>query len=121
VFPVVLAQFEDWLRKHSLFGASNWAFITDGPWDIRDFVRSQCELSRIQRPEYFNKWVNLREAFLQFYPTQRKLHLSTMLGMLGMTFEGREHSGICDSRNIARIATRMMQDGFVMRCNGRLH
>jgi len=42
-------------------------------------VKSQCELSRIQRPAYFNRWINLRETFHQCHPTQRKLHLSTML------------------------------------------
>ena len=119
-FPSVLAQFERWLEKHSLLGKTNWAFVTDGPWDIRDFVRKQCDLSKITRPKYFNRWVNLRQMFHDFYKTSKRLGLAGMLGELGMTFEGREHSGICDSRNIARIFVRMVQDGCLMKTNSKL-
>ena len=43
-----------------------------------------------------------------------------MLNSLGMTFEGREHSGIDDARNIARIVLRMMKDGMVVKENVEL-
>ena len=44
-----------------------------------------------------------------------------MLEALGMTFEGNEHSGIDDSRNIARILVRMLQDGAKMKVNEKIH
>lgn len=34
-----------------------------------------------------------------------------MLQILGMQFEGRPHSGIDDTRNIARIAIQLLKDG----------
>jgi 3'-5' exoribonuclease 1 len=34
-----------------------------------------------------------------------------MLGHFGMQFEGREHSGIDDTRNITRIVLKMMEEG----------
>ena len=34
-----------------------------------------------------------------------------MLGVLGMDFVGRPHSGIDDARNIARIAIQLLNDG----------
>lgn len=57
--------------------------------------------------------------FLQVPRTQTKL--STMLEKLGLTYEGRPHSGLDDSRNIARIAVRMLQDGCQLRVNERMH
>ena len=43
-----------------------------------------------------------------------------MLESLGTTFEGQLHSGIDDSRNIARIAIQLIVDGCDLRCNERL-
>lgn len=51
--------------------------------------------------------------------TQTKL--STMLEKLGLTYSGRPHCGLDDSRNIARIAVRMLQDGCQLRVNERMH
>lgn len=51
--------------------------------------------------------------------TQTKL--STMLEKLGLKYEGRPHSGLDDSRNIARIAIRMLQDGCQLCVNERMH
>lgn len=56
---------------------------------------------------------------LQVPRTQTKL--STMLENLGLKYEGRPHSGLDDSRNIARIALRMLQDGCQLRVNERMH
>lgn len=40
-----------------------------------------------------------------------------MLSELGMTFEGREHCGLDDSKNIARIVIRMLEDRSELRVN----
>ena len=39
--------------------------------------------------------------------------MAGMLRKLGMTLEGRHHSGIDDCRNISRVALKMMADGCV--------
>ena len=43
-----------------------------------------------------------------------------MLERQGMRFVGRPHSGIDDSRNIARIAIRMASDGATLYINEAL-
>ena len=43
-----------------------------------------------------------------------------MLAQLGLAFEGREHSGLDDARNIARVAVRMLRDGCTLRVNERM-
>jgi len=69
-FPVVLERFEAWMAEHGLWPESptskSVAFITDGPWDFRDFVHKQCGISDIKRPAYFNKWINLRHVRPRF-------------------------------------------------------
>lgn len=47
--------------------------------------------------------------------------LSLMLEKLGLEYEGRPHCGLDDSRNIARIALRMLKDGCQLRVNERIH
>ena len=116
-FPEVLTLFETWLDKHSLFKDKRTAFITDGPWDIRDFIRKQLAHSKLPRPKYFEKWINLRRLFQDYYHLKERFNLGMMLEFLGMTFEGREHSGISDARNITRIAKRMAQDGCHLKPN----
>nr|CAD7256152.1 unnamed protein product [Timema shepardi] len=37
------------------------------------------------------------------------------LSELGINFEGREHSGLCDARNTAHLAWRIVQDGGVLK------
>lgn len=43
-----------------------------------------------------------------------------MLTDLGLEFSGRQHSGLDDSRNIARIAAHLLESGDQMRVNERL-
>ncbi|KAI9329070.1 ribonuclease H-like domain-containing protein [Obelidium mucronatum] len=114
-FPKVLKNFEAFLStlqvKHS-----KMAFVTDGPWDIRDFVRNQCVYTGMRCPQYFDRgWIDLRRVFTKFYGRKdgKRANLAGMLSLLGMEFEGREHSGIDDTRNIARIVLRLMDEGVV--------
>ncbi|KAJ3122890.1 3'-5' exoribonuclease 1 [Physocladia obscura] len=113
-FPAVLKSFEAFLSRNDIRPA-RMAFCTDGPWDIRDFVRTQCEVSGLRRPSYLVDYIDVRRMFARFYLGKRgkRQNLAGMLTTLGMTFEGREHSGIDDARNIARIVLRMMADGCV--------
>ena len=43
----------------------------------------------------------------------QSLHACDRVCSLGLALEGRHHSGIDDSRNIARILQRMIADGYV--------
>ena len=40
-----------------------------------------------------------------------------MLKTLGLRFEGRQHCGLDDTRNIVRVATQMIKDGCVLKYN----
>lgn len=75
----------------------------------------QCKRSGIAFPRQFKRSCNLRTSFSKFYG--KKFNLGGMLEYFGMRFEGREHSGIDDSRNIARIVLRVLEDGNELRVN----
>ncbi|ORY41538.1 hypothetical protein BCR33DRAFT_718706 [Rhizoclosmatium globosum] len=114
-FKEVLQQFGTFLNTHSL-SPQNMRFVTDGPWDIRNFVRNQCKLCKIPVPDYFKDYVDLRELYRCIF--KKKANLQQMLSSLGMRFEGREHSGIADSRNIARIVKALIKEGWLIENSG---
>ncbi|KAI8607494.1 ribonuclease H-like domain-containing protein, partial [Chytriomyces sp. MP71] len=114
LFPEVLKLFDAFLSRHQVKHA-RMRFITDGPWDIRDFVTKQCNLCNIRKPAYLNAYIDLRRTFAKHYGRRegKRANLAGMLSLLGMEFEGREHCGMDDARNIARIAVRLMERGVV--------
>jgi len=112
----VLESFEEWRLEQGLVhsdnfvGAEDFAFAADGPWDLRFFLHAECTRKGITKPVYYDKWVNIKSMFADFYRT-RSCKIHKMLEIQNMRFEGRLHSGIDDTRNIARIALRMSEDG----------
>eukprot|EP01127_Copromyxa_protea_P019713 TRINITY_DN645_c0_g1_i1.p1 TRINITY_DN645_c0_g1~~TRINITY_DN645_c0_g1_i1.p1 ORF type:complete len:253 (+),score=40.22 TRINITY_DN645_c0_g1_i1:36-794(+) len=125
-----LLLFEKWLEEHNFvglkFGPKNlhpgktFAILTDGPWDLRNFLYLECLRKGIDcDKDYFKRWVNIRWLFGEFYKSRRR-NISSMLKQLGMTFEGNPHSGIDDAFNIARIASQMISDGCVLYINDSL-
>lgn len=121
-FPEVLQRVVAWLQERELGTKYKYAILTDGAWDMSKFLNIQCRVSRIRYPQFAKKWINIRKSYGNFYKVPRtQTKLSTMLEKLGLKYEGRPHSGLDDSRNIARIALRMLQDGCQLRVNERMH
>ncbi|KAK3735512.1 hypothetical protein RRG08_007131 [Elysia crispata] len=115
-FPEVLVEFENWMSSHKLGTQHKFAILTDGPWDMARFLKTQTEICDIPFPHWARQWINLRKAYTAFYGCG-KVNLQHMLQDLGMTFQGRPHSGLDDARNIAAIAARLLMDGCIMRVN----
>ena len=86
------------------------------PWDIRNCLFPQCALAGVTFPNYASKWIDIRKLFSNFYQTHGG-NLSYMLTELGMEFEGREHCGLDDAKNIARIMSQLLSDGCVLQYN----
>ncbi|XP_075060716.1 3'-5' exoribonuclease 1 isoform X2 [Mixophyes fleayi] len=121
-FPVVLQSVVNWMREKELGTKYKYAILTDGSWDMSKFLNMQCHVSRIKYPRFAKKWINIRKCYGNFYKVPRnQTKLLTMLEKLGMSYDGRLHSGLDDSKNIARIAIRMLQDGCELRVNERMH
>jgi 3'-5' exoribonuclease 1 len=118
----VLAMFEEWRMEKGLMyddDRKDFIFAADGPWDLRYFLHGECTRKGIAKAAYFDKWCNVKQLFADFYHLRsRKIH--KMLEHQGLRFEGRLHSGIDDTRNIARIVMRMRDDGAVVHVNEAL-
>jgi inhibitor of KinA sporulation pathway (predicted exonuclease) len=118
-FPEVLVAVESWLATLGIGdpsqGLEAFHLATDGPWDVRNFLTLQCCFSRLSLPRWACEWINLRKHAHNFYKISGGVN--EMLTKLGMVFEGREHSGIDDTRNIARIAIQLLRDGSSLQLN----
>ena len=89
------------------------------PWDFGKFLPEQCALSGIPVPSYANKWINLRKHWYRYYKftPDQPVTFEVLLEKLGMSFDGRPHSGIDDARNIAKLLVKMVHDGLEARVN----
>ncbi|XP_006884203.1 PREDICTED: 3'-5' exoribonuclease 1 [Elephantulus edwardii] len=121
-FPQVLKKVVDWMKLKELGTKYKYSILTDGSWDMSKFLNIQCQLSRLKYPSFAKKWINIRKSYGNFYKVPRsQTKLTIMLEKLGMNYDGRPHSGLDDSKNIARIAVRMLQDGCELRVNEKMH
>ncbi|XP_063672933.1 3'-5' exoribonuclease 1 isoform X1 [Pan troglodytes] len=121
-FPQVLKKVIDWMKLKELGTKYKYSLLTDGSWDMSKFLNIQCQLSRLKYPPFAKKWINIRKSYGNFYKVPRsQTKLTIMLEKLGMDYDGRPHCGLDDSKNIARIAVRMLQDGCELRINEKMH
>ena len=119
LFPEVLSQHMAWLRSHHLqvFSGdegSNFAFITCGDWDLRRMLPNQCRVCEPRRdliPHAYRQWINIKGHYMSFRGTKRAPGMAGMMRGLELDLIGHHHSGIDDSRNIARIAQHLGSNG----------
>jgi inhibitor of KinA sporulation pathway (predicted exonuclease) len=123
-FPEALRQHTAWLQKHGIAvsGASgkSVACVTCGDWDLKTMLPDQLRLLHGRRPAvpaHFRRWVNIKKVYAQSVPTGRRSKASDLTGMLkglGLTLEGRHHSGIDDCRNIANVVRALAERGAAL-------
>lgn len=116
-FEEVLDRVTAWMASRGL-APPRAVVATDGPWDLRDFLRIQCTVSGVKVPALAHRWFNIRKAYSQFYKLRGGIQ--EMLSQLGMRFEGQPHSGLDDSLNLARILIQLAKDGCPIRPNDEL-
>ncbi|XP_070684490.1 ERI1 exoribonuclease 2 [Pempheris klunzingeri] len=89
-------------------------FLTWSDWDLGVCLQYECKRKQLHKPDVLNSWIDLRSTYRLFYDRKPK-GLNGALQDLGIQFSGREHSGLDDAQNTARLAARMMRDGCVMK------
>ncbi|KAG2116504.1 ribonuclease H-like domain-containing protein [Suillus discolor] len=133
-FQKVLNMFARFLANHGLIDPKSgrpiqrFCWCSDGPFDIRDFVVKQCFISKIPMPLWLKgdildvrKVVSVwavassnPDTTIKPSPRShiRSLNIPQQLQVLGLpAFQGRLHSGIDDTRNIARVMTELARRG----------
>ncbi|GLB35330.1 putative exonuclease [Lyophyllum shimeji] len=146
LFPAVLASFQKFMIKHGLIDGETgerlvrFCWCSDGPFDVRDFVVKQCFISKIPMPGWIQGDVlDVRTAVLDWLhsqeppkapiagkafevPRRRSLNIPAQLKALGLPrFEGRQHSGIDDTRNIAKVVAELARRGVSLYPNTAVH
>eukprot|EP00933_Yihiella_yeosuensis_P071380 TRINITY_DN7958_c0_g2_i3.p1 TRINITY_DN7958_c0_g2~~TRINITY_DN7958_c0_g2_i3.p1 ORF type:complete len:478 (-),score=100.85 TRINITY_DN7958_c0_g2_i3:157-1590(-) len=106
-----LLQAQTWLdeqlAKHNV---QSFIFVTCGDWDLKTMMPRQCKVSGMHVPERFQRWLNIKN-FFKSATGQGARGMAQMLQSLELKLEGRHHSGLDDSCNIARILLKLLQQG----------
>ena len=127
-----LIRHEQWLTEHQLvpwhlsntmehWGTTKKTFLylTCGDWDLLTCLPTQLAHSGKSVPSCFQAWINVKHAYEAQYG-EKVRGMAFALAQLGLTLEGKHHSGIDDCKNIVRMCQRMMQDGWrptITRCS----
>ncbi|EIN03621.1 hypothetical protein PUNSTDRAFT_146951 [Punctularia strigosozonata HHB-11173 SS5] len=140
-FPEVLASFRGFLVKNGLLDAETderlcrFCFSSDGPWDLRDFLVKQCFISKIDIPpwipiDFLDTRIVVQGHVRKDFPDGSRVHLNkrarspsivAQLRGLGLEpFAGRQHCGIDDARNVARILAELGRRGAKLQPNSSI-
>lgn len=83
-------------------------------WDLNLCLENECRRKQLIKPPELCTWIDIRSVYRRFY--QRRPHgLNGALRDLGVEFEGREHSGIVDARNTAKLVHKIILDGCILK------
>ena len=105
----VLKEFDKWMLCNGLLERGvNICFVTCGDWDLRTMLPCQCKHFKLSVPHYFRRWVNIKHVYSEV-TKQKATGMPGMLKGLGLELSGRHHSGIDDSKNIAKILAKLAE------------
>uniref|UniRef100_A0A7S2A3F4 Exonuclease domain-containing protein n=1 Tax=Ditylum brightwellii TaxID=49249 RepID=A0A7S2A3F4_9STRA len=97
--------------KNDTNSSKSFLFVTCGDWDLKSCLPRQLSYHNQRVPHAYKRWINVKHAFRDFYKIKPN-GMTHMLRLLDMELIGRHHSGIDDCRNIGRICSRMLKDGW---------
>ena len=101
--PEVLKSLDEWMKKEGLLeDGVRFCFVTCGDWDLKKALPVNCDYLQLYYPDYLKRWINIKSYFATIMHI-RQCGMDKMLDHLGLQLDGKHHSGIDDSRNIAKI------------------
>jgi len=111
-FNNVYERHHQWLIQN-MNGNDDIYFLTCGAWDLKTQLPNEIYNKKITHYNEYKKYINIKTDFLVFTKnTSRTLGMSEMLRKLKIRLEGRHHSGIDDTRNIAKIFLHLFNHGY---------
>lgn len=107
-----------WLEEQNLVDKhltcrEKFSFASCGNFDMKllsPIVRDHLLDKKLQLPDYFNQWINVKKIFVN-HKDQWPKSLYHMLEMLDKSPEGRPHSALDDCTNLAQVVERLNRDG----------
>jgi len=116
-----LVLYNQWLAeiscKYNLGSGSSVTCCTWSDWDLNLCLENECRRKQVRKPSSLNAWVDIRAVYKNFY-RRRPQGLNGAMREVGLAFQGREHSGIEDARNTARLVWKMVQDECLLQETG---
>lgn len=105
----VLTSFHEWMGKNGLLDDGvSFCFVTCGDWDLKTMLPGQCKYFKIDVHDYFKRWINIKRVFTRI-TGQKATGMPGMLDHFKLTLDGRHHSGIDDTKNIAKILAKLAE------------
>lgn len=104
----VYKQHMEWLEEHCK--DELMVIATCGKWDLNTMLPNEIRNKRLPVHKYYSTYINVKDEFNYFYKQKAK-GMVGMLQYLKLKLDGRHHSGIDDTRNIAKIMIKMIKDG----------
>jgi ERI1 exoribonuclease 2 len=83
-------------------------------------LESECRFKGIEKPAYFDQWINLRVPFQAALGGGGRTTLQKAVRAAGLEWEGRLHCGLDDARNTARLLGELMRLGAKIEITGSL-
>uniref|UniRef100_A0A803L3W5 GRF-type domain-containing protein n=2 Tax=Chenopodium quinoa TaxID=63459 RepID=A0A803L3W5_CHEQI len=105
-----LLMHDKWLEDKGIKN-TNFAVVTWSSWDCRVMLESECRFKKIEKPLYFNRWINLKIPFNSMFGSAKR-NLKEAVELAGLTWEGRAHCGLDDAKNTARLLAHLMHLGL---------
>ena len=121
-FQTFLENFEARYRDEHEGQEPRVLFASHGDWDFLTMLPNQCKTSHIPVPLPLTCWMNVKVLYTSSLSCRvrdkdsrgdkktkvKGLGMAAMLEQLGLQLVGRHHSGIDDTRNIARIVIELI-------------
>lgn len=109
-----LELFEKWCNDNKI-SSKNTTMITCGDWDLKTMLPRQLLISNTllknDLQKLFGAWNNVKKSYAKYHKLKRKMGMAAMLKDSNIELVGHHHSGIDDTRNIAKICHRLVQLG----------
>jgi inhibitor of KinA sporulation pathway (predicted exonuclease) len=101
----VLNEVSEFIKKYP-----DSIFVTHGDWDLKTILPTQIKKLKLNVNKRFSNWLNIKNEYELYYKRKGR-GLQYILNELNLPLIGHHHSGIDDTRNIAQIAIKMINDG----------
>lgn len=115
VLQNVLKRHCEWLlRQTGDESGKDVLILTCGAWDLRTMLPLEIKNKALAVHHLYGRYLNIKELFESVYG-RKGGGMTEMLSKLKIALTGRHHSGIDDTRNIAKIFLQMKRDGLTSR------
>uniref|UniRef100_A0A7E4W8H2 Exonuclease domain-containing protein n=1 Tax=Panagrellus redivivus TaxID=6233 RepID=A0A7E4W8H2_PANRE len=110
-----LLEFRSWLTEKGIIDEDKrYAYAVDGQSDIGHFLQTSLKLNGLPFLHDFRRYVDVKTAFQHSGYSKSTVKLKRMLKVMDMKFDGRAHCGLDDTRNIAKVVLRLLQEGHTI-------